>query len=737
MSERTKRKKKVYLSVSMLILCLSMLFTAFVFRTPFVRLIESCKDFGLSVAVFFVSVFENAFLRYRGSIPNVSTGAARMPDFSRYRDYIGFNSDSFSVGFSEVLKSVFNIFNFIEYNILFLNLFSKLLLFLTFLIPMAFIILSLIKACYFQKQEDFTELGKKSPLWRFIEKSALKLKPAILEIVEYIKHFYKKKYYLYSFAFIWALNFGLLAPIFDFLAWYLYFAGTFDVVSFLYWLLRVFLNLLIIFKSTPFIVWFTAVCVIYYRVQRSKALDLLRHNEAKNCGFIKGLELCTLVIGEMGKGKTTLVVDMVLSLVNIFKTDSLKILYRIEMLFPGFSFASFRADLVPVIASRDMTCKAHVVEFVDKLIEEGDLYGYVSELYGSSVGLGNRILVLRDALIIYGHAFLVYQNNNPTAANFPVRFDGKFDDSKFLQLWDGDFFVKRSESRYSHILNQDIMRFGNKVNAASEHIGSFGYGIYVNTELAKARGNQHTNAIYDPNDLEANPKNDLYEYSHMMSRHPDSTVDNIPFFKFIADEQRATSLEAKILQNMAVLEIGEKSDLKLAITGFDWLFKLRDRCDGFESFYLQYQNARTDMTLALMLPKLFVAGVRLVCERLENIYGYRELTLIKHKGNSFSGNNGNDDIKQSTYYLSNMKVYAERFTTDCYSQFFSEMQKKCKTNIEDYPTYEGLRMSWDEMKQQNDYFIMKLMNMTIGDPTTVESSSKGSNNLYEDLIFEE
>ena len=736
MSDAAKVKNRIFSIILIVIMLTSAVLTAFVYRIPVIRFLESCKDFGFSVAVFVTLAYSDIFELIFGYIPEVSSAAGSLPDWSRYSDYIGWDIDKLIAALRNLFDEVFNLLNFVEYN-MYLSLYlTQALTYLMLLIPFITIILFIIKSCYFTEKE--TDPAEKSDPYQKLEHMALKLKPALTTVVDFFKYAYSNKLFLYSFVGIWLLNFGVPAMVMDFLSFYFYFAATFEVTSFVYLLVRWLLDSFITSKAMPAIVPIVTFGICYYLYQRSRALDRLRHNESKNCGVLKELELVILIVGEMGSGKTTLLTDMILSMVNIFKTDALKILYRIELLFPGFQFAALRADIIPLIASRDMTCRDHVVELVDRLLKDGYPYGYVTGLYKTSVDLGNRTMELRDALIIYGHAFMIYQNNNPVAANYSIRLDGEFDDSPYFKLWDGDFFSSHSESRYAHILNQDIMRFGLKIEPSSPFVGSFGYGIYANTEFAKARGNQHSNAAFDAADTVANPKNDLYEYSHMMSRHPNVTIEGNVFFKFISDEQRIGSLEAKLLQNLTVVEIAKKGDMQMALSGFFWLFWIRDYvCDPFEDLYLDYQNLRSDMTIALMLPKMLVSSIRLVCERLENTYGYKELTLVKRKGNGVSNDISQGTSVEYTYYLANMKVYAERFATDCYSQFFSEMQKKCKTNIEDYPTYKGLNMSYDEMLQQNDYFIMKLMNMTIGSPITGEMLQNVSNDPYENLIFEE
>ncbi len=57
----------------------------------------------------------------------------------------------------------------------------------------------------------------------------------------------------------------------------------------------------------------------------------------------------------------------------------------------------------------------------------------------------------------------------------------------------------------------------------------------------------------------------------------------------------------------------------------------------------------------------------------------------------------------------NKKIYGDRFSTDCYSDFFHERALRSDVGINDLPEYEKTRASLDELKQQNSYFVNDLV----------------------------
>ena len=745
----TKRKNRIYTIISIGIIILSAVMTAFVYRTPRRRLVESCRDFGTSVAYFFTYLFQGRYAAAGKEVPEITATVAQFPDVQSYVDYIGIDIGLIFQSISEFLTEFFDIFNFLDYNKFLLSRLIIYLLLSTVFIPLGYVVLKVILDCYFAPKDD--SLGDKSPFYRGFVFLLRKVKIVYLCVLDFLGYAMSKKYFVIPFVLVWLVNFGVLCFIPDFLAFYLYFLPSRNVASFGYMLIRFLINILVIIKSVPILLVLAIIAVAYHNYHRNIALDVLRHNEAKNCGLIKELEYVILITGEVGKGKTTLLTDLVLSLVNIFKTDALKTLYKIDLYFPGFDFSSFRALLISKIEDHSVFCLPDVDDVVNELFERyretsdvSVLWGYEFDLFGDTVNLGNRKLSLKQALITYGRAFLIYYNNNPTVANYSIRFKGEFDDSPFLKLWDGDFFKTDGESYYAHVLDSDIMRFGTKVDPNGKFNGSFGYGIWVKTEAAKSYGNHISNSGYDRNSEECNPLNDLVEFSAMMGRHPNAMVDNKVYFRFPMDEQRASDLTAKIRELCSIISIQEKSDLKLAITGYGWLFALRDKLEGFEKAHAEYNNARADFTLGFMLPKLFVSYARLFCERLENVYGYRELTLIKEGGTAYSSHDGvKKEPKTLTWYQANMKVYGDVFASDCYSSFFTEMQQTCGYGIMDIPTYDSLHPTMEQYEMQKDHFIMKMMKTMmckmygVEEENAVNQNKNSADDIYAGLIFDE
>ena len=65
-------------------------------------------------------------------------------------------------------------------------------------------------------------------------------------------------------------------------------------------------------------------------------------------------------------------------------------------------------------------------------------------------------------------------------------------------------------------------------------------------------------------------------------------------------------------------------------------------------------------------------------------------------------------IKRQKYFLMNKKIYARRFSTDCFSDYFNDMALRSEVGLMDYPEYQTERASVEELRYQNSYFINSL-----------------------------
>ena len=119
-------------------------------------------------------------------------------------------------------------------------------------------------------------------------------------------------------------------------------------------------------------------------------------------------------------------------------------------------------------------------------------------------------------------------------------------------------------------------------------------------------------------------------------------------------------------------------------------------CNKMKKFVRLYN------TLFVHILKCIVNKIWAHNERIYNQFGYSVLSIEKERGTQ------DTKPEKKRYFLANYKIYRERFTTDCFSDYFNELAEKSGVGLMDYLSYKTVRASVEELKLQNSYFIRDL-----------------------------
>ena len=505
-----------------------------------------------------------------------------------------------------------------------------------------------------------------------------------------------------------------------FLAYYFYFVLSFDVANLYVQVCKLLIDLQVIFRYFPW--WCIAfVCwLLFDHWRKSIALNRLRHFEARNCGFINELPIVSMACGSMGKKKTTLITDMVLSQEVMFRQKALEILQQNDMKFPYFPWIAFEDELRRCMEQGTVynlaSVKAWVAlkrsRFLRHRNAQTQLYGYDYARYGTTFDDSLKICRLFEVLETYAQAYFIYVlESSLIVANYSVRTDNLMADNGNFPMWLTDFFPKRRrpQSRHAHILDFDVLRLGRKVLENNPKAGSFEFGVVGITEIGKERGNNLELREIKKGAEDTNQKNDLFNSWLKMCRHS-ATVDNFPFIKVFTDEQRPESWGADARDLADIINIASCGDMRLALPFYtieemlsEWAF------NRFLSLYYDFRFRRGDNTLLVHILKSVVAWLWRRNLRIYNRFGYSILKIEKERGTM----DGKTENKK--YYLMSAKIYAQRFSTDCFSDYFNDMARRSYTGLADYLEYATEKASVEELRMQNSYFINSLYRDADGD----------------------
>lgn len=668
---------------------------AFVFRSSFIRLGYAFKDFGLSVAYYFCVMFDikHNITPTVNTIPEVQTPQVILPtDFNGFKDNTAqyfsllFNGDNFNGWLAHISGVMAD--------------FTKILV---IILPCLIAIILIIKALY--KRENNKHGRDTVPLRVFKFISRFTYQPIKRFIVGYIEFIRPHAWIWICWVIVWILNFNLATIVVEFVAYYFYFAVEFDFSTVYTQFVKLFADL-----KTPFIYfpWWALLFLIYPlfdKFRKRIATMRLRHYEARNCGFINELPIVSLTCGSMGKKKTTAITDMALSQEVMFRQKAFDILQKNDMKFPHFPWILFEKAMQAEIESGRVYNLATVKYWVAELEERGELFGYDSERYGLVFDDGLKEDSLYNVLSTYAQAYFIYIiTSSLIVSNYSIREDNLLLDSGNFPMWLMDFFPKRfrQDSRHAHILDFDVLRLGKKVLEENPNAGSFEFGVIGITEIGKERGNNLELQEKKKNSDEANQKNDKFNSWLKMCRHS-ATVDNFPFIKVFADEQRPESWGADARDLCDIVNITASGEMKLAMPFYtigdmisEWAF------NKFIGLYYDFRFRRGDNTLLIHVLKCLTFWLWKRNIKIFNRYGYSVLKIEKERGTM------DGKISKKKYYLMSAKIYRKRFATDCFADYFNDMALRTNVGLNDYREYLTECASVDELQAQNSYFVNAL-----------------------------
>ncbi len=575
------------------------------------------------------------------------------------------------------------------------------------LLPIIIAVIIVIKKIY--GRENVKHNRDTVPLWIFKKISGVTYQPIKRFVVDYVGYLERYSAWKTAWLWIWIINVNFLSIGLAFLSYYFYFAVSFDLSSLYPQIVNLCKDLFLVVQYFPWFLTGTLAWGIFTRQRIKIAQRKLRHFEARNCGFINELPIVSMTCGSMGKRKTTLITDMALSQEVMFRQKALEILQRADMKLPYFPWICFEKELRVCMEHHTVYNLASTKTWValkrSRFEKHGNvklqLYGYNIAQYGSSFNDALRINGLWDILETYAQAYFIYViESSLILSNYSIRTDNEMLDNGNFPMWVTDFFPEGiTEGRHAHILDFDVLRLGRKLIADNPNIGSFEFGVVAITEIGKERGNNLELKEVKKGADEANQKNDLFNAWLKMCRHS-ATVDNFPFIKVFTDEQRPESWGSDCRDLCDIIHIISSGEQRLALPFYiiedmiaEWVF------DKFIWFYTDMRYKRGDNTLLVHLLKSITAWVWRRNIRIYNRYGYSIAKLEKERGTM------DRKGEHKKYYLMNRKIYASRFTTDCFSDYFNDLAGKSGVGLNDYREYLMEKASVDELKAQNSYFI--------------------------------
>lgn len=701
------------------IICIAITFgclacSVFLFLGALGRLIEGGRDLGLSVGYYFCEI-----VGIEHNITPTVNSMAKIPFFDFMPSFIPstFLPDTWS-GFQSNWAAYWRLWatkdNFFGY----LSFLGNLLYYLCYgaiiVLPFVFIIYVLLKR-YLKNENNDYDMDSR-PLKSFKWFIAHTYRPVKLWLTGFLVFLKDHKPYYIVWAVIWAFNFNAFTIILEFFAYYFYFVVSFDILNLYRQVYKLFLDLSVPFKAIPVWAWVIIGFAVFDRFRKNIAYARLNHYEMRNRGFINARPIVYMVCGTMGRKKTTAITDMALSQEVMFRDKAFELILENDLKFPNFPWCNLENELRRAMEYHEVYNLATVRKFIakkearwEKAQTRERLFDYDYERYGLTYDDKLKVCNVWEVLETYAQLYFIYIiQSSLLISNYSVRVDGVLSDLGNFPLWNTDFFKRDSRlmdsfSRHSHILDFDSLRLGRKVLENNRNANNFEFGVVLITEVGKERGNSIELSEKKKKDDSANQKNDLFNSWLKMVRHS-ATVDHFPFVRVITDEQRPESWGADARDLCEIVHIRDSGETLLAMPFFSLAELLYSLLFGkFKELYYQYRFVRSDNTLLMYILKAFTAKINHYYTGIYNRFGYCRLRVQVESGTQ------DGQFDDNKYYLISKKIYSKRFSTDCFSDYFTEKALRSPVGIDDLREYATEKATFAELGAQNSYFINELL----------------------------
>ena len=684
------------------------------------RMIESVRDCGLSIAYYFCEIFEIPhhitptvnelpkipFFDFPSQTPAVpAVPSVPLPD----------NWEKFKINWSAYWRLWATKENFFGYlsavgNVLYI--FSKVIV---IIIPFILLVWLLLRRMLKTQNNDYDKDSK--PLTIFKRITAHTYTPMKTWLIGFFAFVKEHKNYYVTWLCLWALYFNAFAILIEFIANYLYFVVSFDFLNLYRQVYKLFIDLSAAFTFIPLWAWVVVGLIVLDKFRKNIAYGVLNHFERRNRGFINARPIVSMICGTMGKKKTTVLTDMALSQEAMFRDKAFEKILENDLKFPNFPWINLENELKRAMEYHEVYNLATVRKFVvkkclrwQKTQTRERLFNYDYERYGLFYDDKLKVANVWEVIEIYAQLYFIYViQSSLLISNYSVRVDGILSDIGNFPLWNADFFKSDSRlidsySRHAHILDFDSLRLGKKVIEDNPNANNFEFGIVLVTEIGKERGNNLELSDKKKKDETTNQKNDMFDSWIRMVRHS-ATVDNYPFVKVVTDEQRPENWGANGRELCEIIRIRESGETRLAMPFFSlaellygWLY------NKFAGLYYEYRYNRGDNTLLMYLLKGLTAKMRNYYTGIYNRFGYCVATVDVESG-TLDGK-----TEANKYYLMSKKIYSKRFSTDCFSDFFTVKALRSPVGINDLNEYATEKATFGELAEQNSYFVNDLLN---------------------------
>ncbi|MBQ7912818.1 MAG: hypothetical protein IJ308_03620 [Clostridia bacterium] len=731
------KKANVYHIISAALIALSLLLAFFRFSGVIFRMGQAFEDFCTSIGFAFSNLYGVGDVV--PTFPTIPEGAIEI---------LPFDPVVFQVQVDFYFKTLFSWDNLGEYGLWLLDLVYIVLLALSIILPIFGCLLLLMYGIYgLRVNNNYGQDTKLLALYKRIE--ALTWDKVKYYVKDFIRFFKGRKLYKFLILAIWLYNLNVITMALEFVACWYYLSASLEWLNAYVFLAKFAMDLTVSLDFLPWWAWVIIGWVIFDKIRRKIGFKSLESKEKKNRAFLENHPGALFVTGKQRAKKTTAITDMALSQEVIFREKAKEKITEQKRRFPFFPWIHLENVIKTARKNHAIYTLATCREFVKGLgyhykyshwykQEAKDwvlyrykerygynyadfLFGYDEKRYGNVYNDGIYITHIFEAIELYAQLYFIY--SLPTSlciSNYAIRTDFEWKDKGNWAEFKVDFFKKTAwesmrDTKMSKILNWNRLRLGKVDDPNDPTVDGFEFGINNVMEIAKERGNQHTNVGMSAKDDEVNVKNDLFEMDVKMRGHA-ATVANYTFVRYLFDDQRPDSLSADNKDLCDIIRIKKTSDPKIVMPGFAFEEL------GFHLWTMLYVKllymvrvARGDNTLFLYL-----------LDKLDSLI-FNHYTRVFNQYSVYTAQtkvwDGMDDEvleDKGKYYIATAKVYRYRFATAAIRDYYHVKALRARGGINDFETWCGVNPRLSEYNKSGSLFFRKMRTVTGRRPISVK-----------------
>lgn len=506
----------------------------------------------------------------------------------------------------------------------------------------------------------------------------------------------------------------LVFPIWDFLMFYLKLIFLLGTDGFLQLVASIAVDGVNIVRgfgwlTLPIAAW------ILFSIGQNTAISRLRAMQSENEDVAEGLKVATLVTGQAGIGKTSMMTSLALDREGQLREGLFAIIKKYRSAFPRFDWVAVEAYVGDhcLREGKDTWTRSQLRAKIEKMAADGNLFGTDPEQTPPFFD-GAREVGITEAVSSYAESFFLYATGLPMlSSNYPVGFRDNLIEGHFPLYTGSDAYLAKGThpqgdmAMYSADADFDTRRLKVRLGKDKSSPGKLDGGVEAYTEIDKERGNRFDHSGLKGTDEVANQINDGFNWSLKLSRHM-FTIDGTPFCCVLFDTQRPDSVNADLRESCEdQLTILSRGNEEVSIPFWDlqeWVLEALEK--PLDGFYWQMRNKSPRRTLVMVIAGRVSAFIRRHLVRMHGSYGY-QTCHVSHESGGVGSVGGERNVE--AYYLINRRLRSGIYRTDCYRGIMDKRQEFLRSGHMEARRFQNTDLSPADLVDQKSYFVKNLI----------------------------